>query len=239
MSSEGEKIVVVDLDGTLAEYEGWTGEWAPIGEPISDVNGWTARDFMLRLQERGYRTIVYSSRGDTNEILHWLEKHGIPCNAVNWPLVEIAGMSEKPIAVAYVDDRAVRFVNDYQSALVRLIHLAGKAETAGNREWGMGNGETAMAHNANGDEAIDLEVSPAGEAALIAHELADIADVTETELADYARAVVGLLCKRLDAVRGRLAQLGERIVELQRERDGWREMAERFDDEDDIFGDGG
>ena len=257
MSSEGEKIVVVDLDGTLAEYEGWTGEWAPIGEPISDVNGWTARDFMLRLQERGYRTIVYSSRGDVPEIVAWLQRHGIPYNGVNGSLTNFAGESGKPPASAYVDDRAVRFAGDYRSALVRVLHLAGDGASppasavAPSELWRTSSlpgdeseqelrptGEGGTAEAEADTEPIELEVSPAGEATLLAHEVADIADVVQTELGDDARMVVAGICQRLDQVRSRIAKLGQRIVELQHDRDDWRQLAESLDDED-VFGNGG
>jgi len=223
---EGDRIVVVDLDGTLAEYDGWKGEWAPIGEPICDVNGWNARDFMLALQRRGFQTIVYSSRGDVPAIVAWLQRHGIPYDAVNRSLTGFPGESAKPPAIAYVDDRAVRFAGNYQAALVRVIHLAGRASRA---ETTVASGELRETATAEAvDEAIELEVSPAGEASLIAAKLRELV----RELHGASSREKMLLAEELQVIEDRIEENAERIVELQHDRDHWREMAERLDDED-------
>lgn len=103
------KSVAVDLDGVLAQYDGWEG-LDNIGDPVEG-----AREFMETLMQ-DYEVVVYTTRcnpdpfndGEYREapvklqtrIRSWLNEHGIPYTRV------FAGYG-KPIAVAYVDDRAV------------------------------------------------------------------------------------------------------------------------------------
>lgn len=102
-STGGNKLTVcIDLDGVLAEYNGWKGV-DNIGDPIPG-----AVDFVNDLAEK-YRIIIHTTRVNreinnkyTQEELdlfvqEWLTKHGFIWN----------GICPKPIAVAYVDDRAV------------------------------------------------------------------------------------------------------------------------------------
>lgn len=105
------KAVAVDLDGVLARYEGWAG-LCEIGDPIPH-----ARWFMEALATMpGAEVVVYTTRANpdpfnTGEqraspeqlealIAGWLDNHDIPYDRV------FIGRG-KPIAAAYVDDRAV------------------------------------------------------------------------------------------------------------------------------------
>ena len=102
------KTVCVDLDGVLAAYDGWKGV-GYTGPPIpgakqfieaiqslpAKVCIWTVRTNVLAnrdsgLGERELRLLVED----------WLVKHGIPFDS-------IACGEGKPLAAAYVDDRAV------------------------------------------------------------------------------------------------------------------------------------
>lgn len=97
--------IAVDLDGVLARYEGWQGV-ETIGDPIPE-----AREFLHNLRRRG-RVVIYTvrttNRGDTeltpDELVaiieDWLNEHDMPYD-------EVWTGPGKPIAVAYVDDRAV------------------------------------------------------------------------------------------------------------------------------------
>jgi hypothetical protein len=100
--------VCVDLDGVLAHYDGWKGE-ACIGAPLPG-----AKEFVAALREK-YRVVLFTTRckadpfGDGEHrsvskavtvINAWLEKHGIEVD-------EIYHGQGKPMAAAYVDDRAV------------------------------------------------------------------------------------------------------------------------------------
>lgn len=101
--AEYKKTVAVDLDGVLARYDGWKGVEV-IGEPIPG-----AREFMMDIVARGFNVVVHSARcsaqnGDPNVaadvIGKWLRLHQIPYTRIHTE-------RGKPIAFAYVDDRAV------------------------------------------------------------------------------------------------------------------------------------
>ena len=115
------KTVVVDFDGVLHWYrEGW-GDGTIYDEPVPG-----AAEAMKRIQEMGYCVVVCSSRAtertvngkfqysQAKEIIAWLDKHKIPYNS-------LADEKEgKPMAVAYIDDRAVRFEGDWTEALANI-----------------------------------------------------------------------------------------------------------------------
>ncbi len=101
----GKATVCVDLDGVLAHSSGG----ASIGSPIDG-----AVDFTRELHSRA-RIIIYTARFSTTSgkprsasavsklekrIARWLDKHGFAWDSINTSVA-------KPIASAYVDDRAV------------------------------------------------------------------------------------------------------------------------------------
>ncbi len=98
------KTVAVDVDGVLARYDGWKGPGV-IGEPIRG-----AKEFMESLRKDGFRVIIHTTRTKDFEgedhvlrirsVRKWLEENNIPYDDLH---TEIG----KPIACAYVDDRAV------------------------------------------------------------------------------------------------------------------------------------
>jgi hypothetical protein len=100
------KTVAVDLDGVLARYEGYKGALV-IGEPLPG-----AVDFVKELLTFA-DVVVHTSRVSPDEqangagfaqagsiIRDWLKRHG-------FPEVRVWDQWGKPIASAYVDDRAV------------------------------------------------------------------------------------------------------------------------------------
>lgn len=107
------KAVAVDLDGVLAEYEGWKG-LEEIGDPQPGVRG-----FLQAVREElDLEVVVHTTRGNPDPfhegeqratpeeleglIWRWLQEHRLD------GLVDRVWIGTgKPIAVAYVDDRAV------------------------------------------------------------------------------------------------------------------------------------
>ena len=87
------KTVCVDLDGVLAQYDGWKGH-EHIGEPISGAVRFTRAlgDFC--------HVTIHTSRSELHFVETWLKKHAFHFSSI-W---QAPG---KPMAVAYVDDRAV------------------------------------------------------------------------------------------------------------------------------------
>lgn len=93
------KTAVIDLDGTLAEYDEWVGP-DHFGKPIL-----YAKDALLELKEWGWRIIIFTTRGDVVLVEKWLKEHGFPFNAINSCEHNPDGCSQKPIAEVYFDDR--------------------------------------------------------------------------------------------------------------------------------------
>lgn len=125
------KSVCVDLDGVLATYEGWRG-LDHIGEPRHG-----ARDFLQHLSQVA-RVIIFTTRcklGDPDlgrpdhesvatlyaRVKEWLDQHKLPYS-------EIYTGQGKPMACAYVDDRAVSIPTNpsaehFSPALARVLEL--------------------------------------------------------------------------------------------------------------------
>ena len=125
--------IAVDLDDTLAEYDGWRG-LNHIGDP---QNG--AKQFMEQLREAGHYLIIYTTRTNasvnrpededalglnntidrqTAPIAAWMEQHQIPYD-------EIYADEGKPLANAFVDDRVVQHQQElgFGITLTRLEKL--------------------------------------------------------------------------------------------------------------------
>lgn len=107
------KAVAVDLDGVLAEYDGWEG-LEEIGDPHPDIAG-----FLQAVREElELEVVVHTTRANPDPfndgeeradpeelegiIWRWLQKHGL-----DGVVDRVFTGTGKPIAVAYVDDRAV------------------------------------------------------------------------------------------------------------------------------------
>lgn len=98
--------VAVDLDGTLAEYDGETDH---IGHPKAG-----ARSAMLALRQHGFRIIIWTCRGDTSAVEDWLDKYDIPYDDINHN-------DRQPDADIYLDDRAIDPTDDLMSAVAEAI----------------------------------------------------------------------------------------------------------------------
>lgn len=102
-------IIVVDLDGTICEHR-----YPAFGEPIAG-----AQEALRRLKAAGFWIVIHTVRTSS----HWqaaeayaaevnspeavqafLQRHEIPYDEI-W-------MHDKPLAVAYIDDRALRLVGN-------------------------------------------------------------------------------------------------------------------------------
>lgn len=92
-----EKIVSIDFDGVLSQYDGWQGENV-IGKPIDG-----AKEFLLNLINSGYKPVVYTTR-KPEQIIIWLNKFG-------FPKIEVSNI--KFPSLVYIDDRCVKFDGDF------------------------------------------------------------------------------------------------------------------------------
>ena len=96
------QTVCVDFDGTIHQYNGCKG--AEMFE--GPIDG--AKDFLWDLSRR-FKVVIFTTRRAVL-VREWL---------IKWGMSEfVADVTDvKPPAVAYVDDRAVRFEGDFGVAL--------------------------------------------------------------------------------------------------------------------------
>ena len=103
MSEKGKPLVCVDFDGVLNDYEGWRGP----NYMYSPRPG--AKEFLQELQKE-YTVAIFSTRPPYN-IREWFELYNMPYDKI---------VTEKVPAVAYIDDRALRFDGNYHKVLYEL-----------------------------------------------------------------------------------------------------------------------
>jgi len=91
--------IALDFDGVLNQYSGYRGK-AFFGKPRRGVKA-----FLHSLAEAEINVIVFTTRKDFASLERWFAKYSLPQPR------KIT--NEKPLAQAYVDDRAVRFTGNY------------------------------------------------------------------------------------------------------------------------------
>jgi len=99
------QVIAIDLDGVLAEFRlGW-GDGS-IGEPICHAK-WAVKTLI----KNGFEVVILTTREDKTKVLKWLYRW-------DFPIVEIT--NKKPRALAYIDDRGIRFQGHWES-IVKLF----------------------------------------------------------------------------------------------------------------------
>jgi hypothetical protein len=112
------KTIAVDLDGTLAAYDGWKGE-----DHFGDVRP-GAREALQRFKEKGYLVIIYTCRGNKKLVRAWLEKNNVPFDHINENPHQPPGVSKnKMSADVYIDDKAIN-ANHRWSTIEKQTHEA-------------------------------------------------------------------------------------------------------------------
>lgn len=105
-----QRTICLDFDGVLHSYRsGWCG-----AEVIPDPPIHGTREAIARLR-RLYRVVIHSARCHSEAgrlaVDAWLKKHGIEVDEI---------CEHKPPAIAYVDDRAIRFRGEWESVLTEI-----------------------------------------------------------------------------------------------------------------------
>jgi hypothetical protein len=100
------KTIAFDLDGVLAQYNGWNGADTLIGEPVSGM-----RELLSSLRDKGVKIIIFTCRGAHDTKL-WADRHDIPYDWININGDDYYQNIGKPLADIYVDDRAICFKGD-------------------------------------------------------------------------------------------------------------------------------
>ncbi len=102
--SDRQPTIAVDVDGVLAEYDGWKGPGV-VGKPREDVV-----KALRILRGEGWKIVIHTTRSEL-EIMSWLEQHNIAYDEVNRNSA-YQNSGSKPVATVYWDDRAVRYSGD-------------------------------------------------------------------------------------------------------------------------------
>ena len=98
------KTICVGFDGVLNEY-GY--EERDLGEPLTG-----SKEFIKELR-RKYKVVILTSR-PKEQVIHWLRNNGFPSMKVT---------NRKVPAVAYIDDRAIRFNGSYIQTIYEALNL--------------------------------------------------------------------------------------------------------------------
>lgn len=89
------KTIAIDFDGVI--HNNLNGS---VDGPI--IEGAVAA--IEQFHARGYRVVIFTAREDLTEVEGWLAQH-------LGDITQIDVTNRKPSAIAYIDDRAVRFTN--------------------------------------------------------------------------------------------------------------------------------
>jgi hypothetical protein len=124
--------IVVDLDGTICEHC-----FPAFGEPVAG-----AREALHRLKQAGYWIIIHTVRTSSfyrltgmyepeinspDAVSAYLQQHDIPFDEI-W-------MHDKPVAMAYIDDRSFRLVGNQKRSNWQEIADALLPDTRKRRFW--------------------------------------------------------------------------------------------------------
>lgn len=98
--------ICLDFDGVCNTYDGWKGK-NELFEPLPGL-----QVFLETLKIIGYEVLVFSTR-PAHKLRDWFEVYGL--------LRLVDGFPEtKPPAVAYIDDRGIRFQGSFDFLLAQL-----------------------------------------------------------------------------------------------------------------------
>lgn len=100
LTKDKKPTVCFDFDGVIHSYtSGWKGDNVIPDPPVDGI-----KEVIDKLRADGYEVVICSSRCERTEakvaMLYWLINNGIHVDKFT---------AEKPPAVCYVDDRAIRF----------------------------------------------------------------------------------------------------------------------------------
>lgn len=97
------KILALDLDGTLLNYQGYRGP-EEFGEPVQGMI-----EELEKLKKCGVKIVVWTCRTDTAELREHLVKSGVPFDFVNDHPWNGPANPRKIQADWYLDDKSVPF----------------------------------------------------------------------------------------------------------------------------------
>jgi hypothetical protein len=100
------KTIAVDFDGVIHQYsKGWH-DGTCYDKPIEG-----SFEALIELDRRGYNVVVFSTR-EPEQMKEWFFKWAYKIESIEGeeaPNIEFT--NKKPPAIAYIDDRGIRFTN--------------------------------------------------------------------------------------------------------------------------------
>lgn len=107
------KSIAVDFDNTIAHLE----KFPAIGEPIPGV-----QEALQKLKDMGYEIVIYTCRANSDQretsaeqVKEYLDQYKIPYDRIS------KGSEGKPMALYYIDDRAIKFDNNWDAVVQQII----------------------------------------------------------------------------------------------------------------------
>jgi len=104
------KTIAIDFDGVIHKYsKGWqNGEI--YDEPIEG-----SLEAIIELLEKDYRVTIFTTREFTTEVRRWIIEKMHECKNLKGKAFtnekDFNVTNKKPPAIAYIDDRGIRFTN--------------------------------------------------------------------------------------------------------------------------------
>lgn len=109
------RTICIDIDGTISHYIDWVDS-----KTFGDVLPHCA-ETIHHLKADGWFVIIFTTRGDNNEVSKFLTANNIPFDAINEnPSQPDNAKGGKPYADVYIDDRAIQFDGDWAAAYEKI-----------------------------------------------------------------------------------------------------------------------
>jgi hypothetical protein len=115
MPNERKKVLAIDMDGTLLQYDGWKGD-AHYGDPNPGM-----KQMLEEIRKAGWLIVIWTTRGGDGAIRNHLAKHQIPFDYINKNPGGPPSSSPKIFADVYLDDRAVRFEGTTEGLAKKIL----------------------------------------------------------------------------------------------------------------------
>ncbi len=113
------KTLCVDFDGVICDHsEGWLGRGV-FRDPIPGASA-----YLHKLKDLGWTIIIFTTRGEVEELTVYLNEHNIPFDHINENPNNPPNTNEgKPIASVYLDDRGLCFRGDWEEAFNSIVNF--------------------------------------------------------------------------------------------------------------------
>lgn len=111
-------LIAIDFDGVITDYDHWRG--IDVFHPVQKG----AKESIDELVKRGYRILIWTTRGNVDRIADFLNHSGIHYDFINTAPVAPHQNPGKPACFVYIDDNALRHTN-WKSTMDRFDRLEG------------------------------------------------------------------------------------------------------------------